>query len=197
MKQDVLYALRPLFKSPAFSAVAVVTMALGIGANSAMFSVVNGVLFQPLPYPEPDRLVGVYHTTEGHRAVMSGPNFTDVSRAATSLENAAAISSGRMILTGEGEPVRLPIAEVSPSLFSVLRVRPAHGRAFNADENTPGRNNIVILSHALWQQRFGSDPSVIGKRITLDGVPKEIVGVMPAGFSYPSGRDAWLPIDYD
>jgi len=177
--------------------VAVLTLALGIGANSAIFSVVNGVLLKPLPYPEPDRLVGVYHTTEGQRAVMSGPNFTDVSRAATSFENAAAISTGRMILTGEGEPTRLPIAEVSASLFSVLRVRPALGRVFNADENTPGRNNVVVLSHGLWQQRFGSDPSVIGKRITLDGVSKEIVGVMPAGFSYPAGRDAWLPVDYD
>jgi putative ABC transport system permease protein len=196
-KQDLLYAVRRLLKAPGFTVVAVLTLALGIGANSAIFSVVNGVLLEPLPYPEPDRLVGVYHTTEGHRAVMSGPNFMDVSRAATSFENAAAISSGRMILTGEGEPTRLAIAEVSASLFNVLRVRPALGRAFNADENTPGRNNIVILSHGLWQQRFGSDPSVIGKRITLDGVSKEIVGVMPAGFSYPSGRDAWLPVDYD
>lgn len=196
-RQDLLYAVRRLLKTPGFALVALLTIALGIGANSAIFSVVNGVLLKPLPYPEPDRLVGVYHTTEGHRAVMSGPNFTDVSRTATSLENAAAVSTGRMILTGEGEPTRLPVAEVSASLFSVLRVRPALGRAFNADENTPGRNNIVILSHSLWQQRFGSDPSVIGKRITLDGVPKEIVGVMPAGFSYPAGRDAWLPVDYD
>jgi putative ABC transport system permease protein len=196
-KQDFLYAVRRLLKAPGFTLVAVVTLALGIGANSAIFSVVNGVLLKPLPYPEPDRLVGVYHTTDGQRAVMSGPNFTDVSRAATSFESAAAISTGRMILTGEGEPTRLAIAEVSASLFSVLRVRPALGRAFNADENTPGRNNLVILSHGLWQQRFGSDPSVIGRRITLDGVSKEVVGVMPAGFSYPSGRDAWLPVDYD
>jgi putative ABC transport system permease protein len=196
-KQDFLYAVRRLLKAPGFTLVAVVTLALGIGANSAIFSVVNGVLLKPLPYPEPDRLVGVYHTTDGQRAVMSGPNFTDVSRAATSFESAAAISTGRMILTGEGEPTRLAIAEVSASLFSVLRVRAALGRAFNADENTPGRNNLVILSHGLWQQRFGSDPSVIGRRITLDGVSKEVVGVMPAGFSYPSGRDAWLPVDYD
>jgi putative ABC transport system permease protein len=196
-KQDFLYAVRRLLKAPGFTLVAVLTLALGIGANSAIFSVVNGVLLKPLPYPEPDRLVGVYHTTDGQRAVMSGPNFTDVSRAATSFESAAAISTGRMILTGEGEPTRLAIAEVSASLFSVLRVRPALGRAFNADENTPGRNNLVILSHGLWQQRFGSDPSVIGRRITLDGVSKEVVGVMPAGFSYPSGRDAWLPVDYD
>ncbi len=198
LRQDVLYAVRRLIKAPAFTLVAVVTLALGIGANSAIFSVVNGVLLKPLPYPESDRLVGVYHVTEeGNRAVMSGPNFTDVTHAATTLENAAAISTGRMILTGEGEPTRLPIAEVSASLFNVLRVRPEIGRAFNADENTPGRINVVILSHALWSQRFGGDPSVIGRRITLDGEPKEVIGVMPEGFSYPEGRDAWLPIEYD
>jgi putative ABC transport system permease protein len=189
--------MRRLLKAPGFTIVAVITLALGIGANTAIFSVVNGVLLQPLPYPESDRLVGIYHTTEGHRAVMSGPNFTDVTRTATTLENAAAISTGRMILTGEGEPIRLPVAEVSASLFNVLRVRPELGRTFNADENTPGKTNIVILSHSLWQQRFGSEPNVIGRRIQLDGVAKEVVGVMPEGFSYPEERQAWLPIDYD
>src|SRR3954469_21177738 len=147
LKQDIVYAVRRLFKAPGFAVVAIVTLALGIGANSAIFSVVHGVILQPLPYPESDRLVGVYHTTEGHRAVMSGPNFTDVVHSATSFENAAAISPGRMIRTGEGAPIRLPVAEVSASLFNVLRVRPALGRMFNADENTPGKNNVVILSH--------------------------------------------------
>jgi putative ABC transport system permease protein len=197
LRQDLFYAVRRLIKAPGFTVVAVITLALGIGANTAIFSVVNGVLLQPLPYPEPERLVGVYHTSEGHRVVMSGPNFTDVARTATSLENAAAISTGRMILTGEGEPVRLPVAEVSASLFNVLRARPALGRTFNADENTPGKNNLVILSNALWQQRFGSDPNVIGRRIQLDGVAKEVVGIMPKGFSYPEERQAWLPIEYD
>ena len=159
LTQDLHYAVRRLFKSPGFTLVAVLTLALGIGANSAIFSVVNGVLLKPLPYPESDRLVGVYHTTEGNRAVMSGPNFTDIARAATTLESVAAISNGRMILTGEGEPERLRIAEVSASLFNVLRVRPEIGRVFNADENTPGRTNIVILSHAVWEQRFGGDSS--------------------------------------
>jgi putative ABC transport system permease protein len=197
LKQDLHYAVRGLFKAPAFTLVAIVTLALGIGANSAIFSVVNGVLLKPLPYPEPARLVGVYHTTDGQRAVMSGPNFTDIANRATTLENAAAISTGRMILTGEGEPTRLQIAEVSASLFSVLRVRPELGRPFNAGENTPGRTGVVILSHALWQERFGRDARVIGKRITLDGEPKEVIGVMPAGFSYPANRQAWLPIEYD
>ena len=197
LTQDLRYAVRRLLKAPGFTLVAVLTLALGIGANSAIFSVVNGVLLEPLPYPDAARLVGVYHVTEGSRAVMSGPNFTDVMRTATSFENVAAISTGSVILTGEGEPARLRVGEVSASLFPVMRVWPVAGRAFNADENTPGKTNIVILSHALWETRFGSDPAVIGRSIKLDGVSKQVIGVMPRGFAYPENRDAWLPIDYD
>ena len=197
LRQDIHYALRRLVKAPAFTIVAVATLALGVGANSAIFSVVDGVLLKPLPYPEPQRLVGVYQISEGHRVVMSGPNFTDIARSATTLESVAAVSTGRAILTGQGEPTRLPIAEVSASLFDVLRVRPQIGRAFTATENIPGSTHVVILSHALWHERFGSDAGVVGKRILLDGVPKEVVGVMPAGFSYPAGRDAWMPLEYD
>src|SRR5258708_37878010 len=102
-----------------------------------------------------------------------------------------------MILTGEGEPARLPVAQVSASLFNVLRVHPALGRAFSADENPPGKTKVVILSNGVWEQRFGSDPNVIGRQITLDGVSREVVGVMPRGFAYPRDRQAWLPIDYD
>jgi putative ABC transport system permease protein len=197
VRQDIHYAIRRLLKSPGFTLVAVVTLGLGIGANSAIFSVVNGVLLQPLPYPEPDRLVGMYHVTEGDRAPMSGPNFLDVMRAARSLENGAAVTRSRLILTGEGEPVRLEGARVSASLFNVLRVRPILGRTFNADENTPGRTNVAVLSHGLWEQRFGSDRGVIGRRIQLDGESTEVIGVMPAGFSFPADRDVWLPIEYD
>jgi putative ABC transport system permease protein len=197
LKQDIQYATRRLFKAPGFTAIAVVTLALGIGANSAIFSVVNGVLLKPLPYPEPERLVGVYHVSEGNRASMSGPNFTDVTRMATSFENAAAVSTTRVILTGVGEPARLPVAEVSASVFNVLRVRPALGRAFNADENTPGRTNLVILSDGLWRQRFGADPGVVGRQIMLDGVSREVVGVMPRDFAYPSESQAWLPVAYN
>src|SRR4051812_2777707 len=175
MRQDLHYALRRLVKAPSFTIIAVVTLALGIGANSAIFSVVNGILLKPLPYPESNRLVGVYHTTEGHRAVMSGPNFSDIARSATTLESVAAVNTSRTILTGAGAPARLPSAAVSAALFSVLRVRPAYGRPFNADENTPGRTHVVILSNGLWQQRFGGDPAVVGKRNTLDGVPHEVV----------------------
>jgi putative ABC transport system permease protein len=197
LRQDIHYAFRRLFKAPGFALVALVTLALGIGANSAIFSVVNGVLLKPLPYPESDRLVGVYHSWEGARQPMSGPNFTDVARLSKSLENAAAVSRSRLILTGDGEPLRIDVATVSASLFNVLRVRPSLGRTFNADENTPGKTHVVVLSNGLWQRRFGSDPGVIGRQIQLDGESTEIIGVMPAGFSFPADRQAWLPLVYD
>jgi putative ABC transport system permease protein len=198
LRQDLQYALRRLIQSPGFTLVAVVTLALGIGANTAIFSVVRGVLLKPLPFPESDRLVAVFHAYDGDKhAVMSGPNFIDVAHTAKSLENAAAIETQRVILTGQGDPVRLNAAAVSASFFDVLRVRPELGRTFAADESTPGRTDLIVLSHGLWQQRFGGDTGVIGRKIQIDGVDKEIIGVMPAGFNYPDERVAWLPIAYD
>ncbi len=194
---DISYAIRRLFKSPGFTLVAIVTLALGIGANAAIFSVVNGVLLEPLPFPEPGRLVGVYHVSEGHRTVMSGPNFIDVARASRSLESVAAMYRDREILTGQGDPVRINVAKVSAAFFSVLRARPALGRVLRADENTPGKTNVIVLGDALWRERFGADPGIIGRTIQLDGVSTEVVGVMPRGFAFPAERHAWAPIEYD
>jgi putative ABC transport system permease protein len=195
-RQDVRYAVRRLIKSPGFTLVAVLTLALGIGANSAIFSVVNGVLLKPLPYAEPSRLVGLYHLSEGHRATMSGPNFMDLTKLSRTLADAAAVSRARVILTGQGEPVRLDGASVSAGLFNLLGVRPVLGRTFNDDENQPGRNKVAVLAYGLWQQRFGGDRRVIGRKIMLDGVPTEIVGVMPKDFSFPAARVIWLPLEY-
>ena len=197
LRQDIHYAVRRLLRAPGFTLICVLTLGLGIGANAAIFSVVHGVLLTPLPFPESDRLVGVFHVDMGKRTTMSGPNFIDVRNTAHTFENAAAIARDQVILTGQGDAVRLEAARVSASLFNVLRVRPALGRTFNADENTPGKTNVIVLSHALWQQRFGSDSSVVGRTIQIDGRSTEIVGVMPAGFSYPNDRAAWLPIEYD
>src|SRR5262249_28259830 len=151
-----------------FTAIAVITLALGIGANSAIFSVVNGVLLKPLPYPESNRLVGVYHLAQGRRSVMSGPNFVDAALRAPSLENAAASHRTRVVLTGEGEPVALEAADVSASLFNVLRVKPILGRTFDADEDTPGKTNLIVLSYGLWRDRFGGARDVIGRRFKID-----------------------------
>ena len=197
LKQDLTYAFRRLYKAPSFTAIAVLTLALGIGANSAIFSVLNGVLLKPLPYPESDRLVAVFQVSEGHHVVMSGPNFVDAALHTNSFENAAASHRTRVVLTGEGEPVALEAAEVSASLFNVLRVTPLLGRTFNADEDTPGKTNVVVLSYGLWRDRFGAARDVIGRRIKIDGVPRDVIGVMPAGFSYPEGRQAWTPLSYD
>ena len=165
-RQDIRYAFRRLFKSPGFSLVAVLSLALGIGANTAIFSVVQGVLLDPLPYAEPGRLVGLFHLSEGRRATMSGPNFADVRKLSQTLTDAAAISRTRVILTGEGEPVRLDGAEVSASFFDLLGVRPRLGRTFVAEENQTGRTNVVVLSYGLWKERFGAAEDIVGRKIT-------------------------------
>ncbi|HEX7049883.1 MAG TPA: ABC transporter permease [Longimicrobiales bacterium] len=203
--QDIRYALRTLRRAPGFTAVAVLTLALGIGANTAIFSVVNGVLLHPLPYPEPDRLVGVYQLWQGDRAVMTPANFRDVRQQATGadgtsspvLEEMAPYYRSDFTLTGSGDPVRLQGVEVGAGFFDVLGVAPVLGRTFRPDENEPGRTRVAILSHRLWQQRFGAEPEIIGRVIRLDGNPYEVVGVMPEGFSFPAERDVWTPIEYD
>jgi putative ABC transport system permease protein len=196
LRQDLQYALRRLLKNPGFTAIAVMTLALGIGANSAIFSVINAVLFRPLPFPEPQRLVGVYQVWKGKRAVMSPSNFLDIRQQAQTLEDAAAIDSTEFTLTGGGDPLRLRGSEVSVSFFNVLRVPPMLGRTFAADENEPGKDKVVVLGHALWQQRFGSRADAVGSALVLDGHSRTIVGVMPPGFSYPAEQQLWVPLEY-
>jgi putative ABC transport system permease protein len=189
--------LRRLLKNPSFTAIAVLTLALGIGANSAIFSVINAVLLRPLPFPESDRLVGVYQVWKGTRQVMSPANFIDLRAQTQTLEDAAAVDSTEFTLTGAGDPVRLRGAEVSASFFNVLRARPAYGRTFAADENEPGKDKVVVLSHGLWQQRFGGRGDVVGSSVLIDGTPRTVVGIMPRGFSYPAGQELWIPIEYN
>ena len=198
LRQDLRYALRRLSAAPMFTAIAVLTLAIGIGANAAIFTVVNAVVLQPLPYAESDRLVGVFHQGQGGElAVMSPPNFLDVRRLNRSLEDMAAIDESGFTLTGAGDPIRLEGASVSAGFFDVLRVRPILGRPFRADENESGKHKVVVLSHGLWVRRFGGDSGVIGRSVSIDGTPFTVVGVMPAGFSYPEARDLWVPLEYD
>ncbi|HEX6071251.1 MAG TPA: ABC transporter permease, partial [Longimicrobiaceae bacterium] len=194
--QDLRYAARRLSRSRGFTLLAVLTLALGIGANSAIFSVVNAVLLRPLPFAEPEALDQIHSTRRGGHIPLSGPDFMqmrDESRAYASL---AAYTFSFPNLTGEGDPVRLNGTAVSATFFDVLGVRPLLGRTFASDENEPGRNRVAVLSHALWQQRFGGNPGVIGRAIQLNGEPYEVVGVMPAGFHYPGERELWTPIEY-
>jgi len=196
LRQDLRYALRRLIKSPGFTMVSVLTLALGMGANSAIFSVANGILLKRLPYHEPDRLVALFHVEGKDRAPMSGPNFTDLRRMSRTLADAAAFTRSRAVLTGGGEPVRLAVAEVSANLFDVLGVTPVMGRSFRAEENEPGKTDVAVLSYGFWQERLGGRADAIGRDITLDGVRKRVIGVMPRGFSYPASRDLWLPLEH-
>jgi predicted permease len=197
IRQDLAYALRRLRQAPGFTLVAVATLALGIGATSAIFSIVNAVLLRPLPFPEPDRLVRVAQTWKGRPAVYSPQNFLDVAAQATSFSGLAAIDTNGVTLTGQGAPVRLEGAEVSASFLGVLRVGLLHGRGFVAGENEPGRHKVAVLGYPLWRDRFGSDPGVVGRTITLDREPYTVVGVAPPELEYPEGTQLWTPLEYD
>jgi putative ABC transport system permease protein len=195
--QDVRYALRTLAKAPGFTAVAVVTLALGIGANSAVFSVVNGVLLRPLPYPQSERLVLVWESNvvQGWDASDVAPgNFLAWAAESRAFERMAASRVEDFTLTGAGEPEQVRGAKVSGDFFAVLRAPAALGRPLVADDDVAGRPPVVVLAHGLWQRRWGGDPSVVGRTVTVDGEPRTVVGVMPAGFRFMGDRaELWVP----
>ena len=196
--QDVRYAVRRLARSPGFTLVAVLTLALGIGANSAIFSVVNAVLLRSLPYGESERLVRVFHVSDdGSRNVMSPQNFRDARSESRSFEELTYYQNNTATLTGAGDPVELEAGRVGPGFFEVMRTKPALGRAFRPDENESGQHRVAILSDGLWKERFGGKSEVVGGTITLNGEPYEVVGVTPEGFAYPPDREIWLPMEHD
>jgi predicted permease len=189
--QDLRYALRQLRKSPGFTSVAVLTLALGIGGNTAIFSLVDGILLRPLSYPQPEQLTSVTGTyPKGAFAAM---------REQVRTIDVAAYSEGHEFnLTGVGEPVRLTGTLVSAELLSILGTRPVLGRAFNSGENIAGQDDVVVLSHSLWEQRFGSDPNIIGRSVALEGESRQVLGVMPANFQFPSAKSQlWIPLRND
>jgi putative ABC transport system permease protein len=183
--QNIRYAFRVLRKSPGFAAVAVLTLALGIGANTAVFSVVDAVMLRPLPYTDPERLVALWEKDDrglGSRSNVAPANLVDYVRATPAFDGLAGYASTSMSLTKAGEPDQLLGEAITWNLFAVLGVAPAVGRPFVAAEDRPGRERVVILTDALWRGRFAGDPSILGRSITLNGEPYEVVGVMPAGF---------------
>jgi putative ABC transport system permease protein len=189
--QDLRYGARVLIKNPGFTFVAVLTLALGIGANTAIFSLVNGILLRPLPYQQPDRLVQVtgFYPKGAFAAMRSQMQSMDV---------AAYVEGHECNLTGRGSPVRLTATLVSAEFFSLLGEPADTGRAFRSGEDLAAQNSYVILSHRLWQLRFASDTSVIGQWINLDGIQRQIIGVMPPDFRFPSPQtDVWIPLDID
>ena len=200
--QDLRYAIRMLRRSPGFTVVAVLTLALGVGANTAVFSVVNTVLLRPLPYPESERLVQMWSTNPNANrwgTWVAYPRFVDWRRQSTSFEEMAAVRTWVINLSGGDHPEALFSVVTSSRLFNVLRVQPMLGRTFLQEEDQPGHDRVIVLSYSLWQRRFSSDGAVIGRAIDIDRHSYTVIGVMPRDFRFPPnlpaayGIDAWLP----
>jgi putative ABC transport system permease protein len=196
---DLRYALRALARSPGFTLAVIVTLALGIGANSAIFSIVYGVLIRPLPYGQPDRLVQLYSRyPQFGRSNTSLPDFRDWRDRSHSFEQLAARHTGNFVLTGEGEPERVVVDRVTSNWFATFGVKPALGRAFLPEEDKMGGDDrVVVLSHGYWQRRFGGDPRVIGRQVQLNGNPWTVVGVAPPDFQFGLPVDLWAPTRAD
>jgi predicted permease len=194
--QDLRYALRGLRKNPSFTTVAVLALALGIGANTAVFTVVNGVLLRPLPFPEAERLFLIsckpQHTTFGPG--LSDGHYLEFQRQNQAFERIATFGQNSVTLTGAGDALRLPVAMVTPSFLPVLRLNPVIGRVFLPEEDQPDRNGVALLSDKLWRSRFGADPNILGKTIKLDGAARKVIGVMPPSFTFPFDSELWLPM---
>lgn len=197
--QDLRYGFRLLLKSPGFTSIAVLTLALGIGANTAIFSVVNAVLLQPLPYAKADELVTFYNTQGGEtRWPLSPMAYLNLKSRNSVFTDVAALSNKGWPanLTGVGEPERLQGFQVSANLFSLLGVAPQQGRAFLSEEDRPGENRVVLLSHEVWHRRFAADPQIIGQALTLNGDTYIVVGVMPRDFRFFARADLWTPMAF-
>jgi predicted permease len=195
---DFRFGLRQLRKNRGFAAVAILTLALGIGASTAIFTVVDSTLLRPLPYPEPDRLVRIWESSvkyDSPRNVVNPLNFLDWRDQSQSFDSMAAIETTMTNLSSHGQPVAVPGMVVSPEFFSILRTAPFLGRTFTAADGVPGQDQSVILSYELWHSQFGSDQEIVGQKIDVDGVPHVVIGVMPKGFSFPKVKsEVWTPL---
>nr|NIR45615.1 FtsX-like permease family protein [Gemmatimonadota bacterium]NIR76251.1 FtsX-like permease family protein [Candidatus Kutchimonas denitrificans]NIS02260.1 FtsX-like permease family protein [Gemmatimonadota bacterium]NIT68084.1 FtsX-like permease family protein [Gemmatimonadota bacterium]NIU54293.1 FtsX-like permease family protein [Gemmatimonadota bacterium] len=193
MGRDLRYTWRTLRRSPGFATIALLTLALGIGAVTAVFSLANGVLLSPLPYAESDELVYMWEKLVSfENASVSYPNFVDWRERNRAFEDLAAFNDAGINLTGVGPPEELGMVRVSASMFPILKVQPALGRNFLPEEDRVGGERVVLLTHGFWQGRFGGDPEIIGSSLTLDGLPSTVIGVMPRDFVFPPSGD---PVD--
>src|SRR5262245_44742796 len=186
--QDLRYGARMLVKTPSFTLIALLTLALSIGANTATFSVVNGVLLRPLPYKEPQRLVRVYSefpTMNLRKFRISSPEFLDIQREAKSWESIGAWSAGGVNISSTGEPLRVTSTRATHSLIDALSVQPMLGRNFTPEEEKPNGPNATIISHGLWQRAFGGQANIVGQQVRVNIVPCTVVGVMPPGYVFP------------
>lgn len=195
--QDLRFGFRTLLKSPGFTITAILILAIGIGANTAIFSFVDGVLLKPLPYPDPDRILRVWEKPpRGERNGISTLTYLDWEKQNTVFEYLAGQRGDSPSLTGINEPIQLRGSQISPHYFDIFGIKPAIGRGFAADENQPGKEHVVILSHALWQSQFGADLSLIGRSILLDGQPYIVIGVLPGGVFDRAYAQIWRPLAF-
>ena len=200
--QDVRYALRGLRRTPAFAVVALATIALGTGATSAVFAVVNSVLIRPLPYADAERIALVWAVTpDGSRTWLSPPELDDIRERATSLDDVAGLTDLRFALTGGGAPEEVNVVGASANLFPMLGTHPVIGRLFQPSDDVENATRVVVLGHGLWARRFGMSPAVLGTTMMLDGRPYTVVGVLPKGFGivppspvFPARVDAWVTL---
>ena len=191
--RDLRYGARGFVRRPVFTLIVVATIALGVGANAAIFSVVSGILLRPLPYPHAEQVFSFGH--EAPEWLTSEPDYLDYRREMTSLDGLAAYTRTEATLTNGDNPQRVRLVRASDGFFRVLGVPAILGRTFQADEHVPRPAQVAVLSNALWRRSFGADPAIVGRTIRVDGVPRVIVGVMPAQFDYPEARtDLWLPL---
>ena len=195
--QDLHFALRMLRKSPGFTAVAVLTLALGIGANTAIFSVVNAVLIRPLPYPHPEQIMYVMETFPSGTGTVSAPNYLDWREQNQSFSALAIFSAEGVNLTGSDQPLHLYTARVSRGFFETFEVVPQLGHLFTDADFTPGADSVVLVSDRFWQSHTGGDPQFVGKKLVLNGNIATVIGVLPDGFAFPSEADLWQPHSLD
>ncbi len=195
---DFRYALRLLFKNPGFTAVIVLTLGLGIGANTAIFSFVNAALLRPLPFPDSDRLVMLFETLkDGSRSTVAYSNARDWKEQSRTLEGVSVFAPQSVNLTGMERPDRVRGGFVSSDFFHLLKVDAFRGRTFAPNEGEPGGPRVVVVQHSLWVNRFGSNPNFIGSRLILNGEPFTVIGIMPSQFQFPIDEvEVWIPVAY-
>ena len=195
-RSDFRQAIRQQRSSPRFTLVAVLTLAVGLGASTVIFGIANAVLLRPLPFPSPDRLSMVLERSPaGDEYSISEPNYLDLAARTRAFAVLGAFSTRLPSLTGDGEPEQLGGAAVTHSFFGALGVAPLLGRTISVEEDRGGSDaHVAVISHAIWQRRYGADPSVIGRLIDVDGKATQVIGVMPRGFDFPGRADIWTPL---
>ncbi len=201
IRQDLRYALRMLAKHPGLTIVIIIALALGIGANTTIFSVIDAVLLRPLPYPDPDRLVMIWGNFAGiglpkDRNWISAPEFVDIRDSQKSFSQLAVFAGSSFNIKPGAVPERIDGASVSAAFFTTLGVQPARGRLFLPEDEQPGRDNVVVIGHGLWQRRFGGDPGIVGTALNVNALPHTVVGVAPAGFEFPNDAEMWKPLAF-